>query len=108
MSRARALREEKKQLEEQLDSINKRLAQIERLEKPFEAVVFGYAGRFSTFFKSEAQARKKMEEYLSKTYFRNGLLYGVQLRVRDEKGKSTLIESHKKQERWNEPVEMEA
>lgn len=67
------------ELEQELKNINKQLIQVENLEKPFVANVSAYSGHYSTQFKTEEQARKKLNEYKSKQYFKNGLNYGVYL-----------------------------
>lgn len=80
-------------LEEELETINQQLVLIENLEKPFVANVSAYSGHYSSQFKTEAQARKKLNEYAGKNYFRNGLNYGVYLYKWNEDGTKTLLES---------------
>ncbi|NHN31187.1 hypothetical protein [Paenibacillus agricola] len=69
----------KADLETELTEINAKLTHIERMEKPWEAVVEAYSGTFSTFWKTEEAARKKMDEYHGKMRYLNGLVYGVRL-----------------------------
>lgn len=89
------------ELEAELYETKAQLAEIELNEKPFEAVVFGYAspGRSSMFFKTEEKARVKYEEYRAKTYFRNGRVDGVALYRYNSDGTRTLIDSESKG-RW--------
>lgn len=91
----------KAELEKELDIVEAQLLQIERNLKPYEAVASGYSGTFSTFFKTEEQARKKFEEYYGKTYFRNGLLYGVTLKRHNEDGTIDIIDWRAKEHRSN-------
>lgn len=83
--------ERKAALEIELADITAKLTHIERMKKPWEAVASGYSGRFSTFWKTEEAARKKLAEYYGKTYFRNGLLYGVILIKHNEDGMITEV-----------------
>lgn len=80
-------------LEEELKRINQQLVIAENLEKPFVANVSAYSGHYSTQFKTEEQGRKKLKEYAGKTYFKNGLNYGVYLYKWNEDGTKTLLES---------------
>ena len=80
-------------LEEELENINKQLVIIENLEKPFVANVSAYSGHYSMQFKTETQARKKLQEYAGKRYFRNGLNYGVYLFKWNEDGTKALLDS---------------
>lgn len=93
----------KVELEKELAEIESQILKVERNLKPYEAIASGYSGRFSTFFKTEAQGRKKFEEYCSKTYFRNGLLHGVILQRHNEDGTKTVLDIRKKVDRWNPP-----
>src|SRR6185312_7031967 len=94
----RELLERKAVLEAELLDVNKKLDVIGMSEKPFESVVYGYSspGVSSTFWKTEAQARKKYEEYHSKTYFKNGLIYGVILRRNNADGTRTVLDYESK------------
>lgn len=80
-------------LEEELVEIEKQLVWINNLEKPYVANVSAYSGHASMQFKTEEKARKKLEEYAGKQYFRNGLNYGVYLYKWNEDGTKTLLES---------------
>ncbi|WP_270813899.1 hypothetical protein [Exiguobacterium sp. CinTr1] len=51
--------------------------EINKLLKPFVAVVYSYSGGGCMAFSSLDAATKKYHEYRSKKYFRNGLNYGV-------------------------------
>ena len=51
--------------------------ELNKLLKPFVAVVYSYSGGGSMAFSGLDAATKKYEEYRSKKYFRNGLNYGV-------------------------------
>lgn len=83
----------KSKLEEELIIVNRQLTAIESMEKPYVANVSAYSGHYSTKFKTEAQARKKLQEYASKKYFKNGLNYGVYLYKWNEDGTKTLLKS---------------
>lgn len=83
----------KEELKQSLADIEILLNLIDNLEKPYVANVSAYSGHYSTQFKTEEQAKKKLEEYASKRYFRNGLNYGVYLYKWNEDGTKTLIES---------------
>jgi len=101
----RELLERKAVLEAELLDVNKKLDVIGMSEKPFESVVYGYSspGVSSTFWKTEAQARKKYEEYHSKTYFKNGLIYGVILRRNNADGTRTVLDYESKARNWELP-----
>ena len=83
----------KEEIQAELSEINRKLATLDKLDKPFEACVHGYSspGISSTSWKTEEQARKKYDEYLGKTYFRNGLIYGVILYRNNEDGTRTVL-----------------
>lgn len=98
---------QKATLEDELERIEARLARISLLEKPYEAIVTGYSGRFSTFFKSESPARRKFEEYNGKQYFRNGLVHGVMLIRHNEDGSQTHLECRSKARNWKCSCEVE-
>lgn len=83
----------KHDLEQELQKVNKTLRHIENLEKPYVANVQAYSGHFSTKFKTEEKARKKLEEYAKKIYFKNGLNYGVYLYKYREDGTKEVLES---------------
>lgn len=51
--------------------------ELNKLLKPFVAVVYSYSGGGSMAFSGLDAATKKYHEYRSKKYFRNGLNYGV-------------------------------
>lgn len=80
-------------LEKELETVNKQLSHIDNLENPYVANVVGYSGQFSTKFKTEEKARKKLKEYASKPYFRNGLNYGVYLYKYREDGTKEVLEA---------------
>lgn len=63
------------------------------LEKPYVAAISSYSGGGKMQFKTEEQARKKLKEYAGKTYFKNGLSYGVYLYRHNPDGTKTLLES---------------
>jgi phosphoglycerol transferase MdoB-like AlkP superfamily enzyme len=88
----KALLLKKSELEKEMEEINKQLRIIENLEKPFVANVSAYSGHYSSQFKTEQQARKKLKEYASKTYFKNGLNHGVYLYKWNEDGTKELLE----------------
>lgn len=88
------LLQRKTELENELKDIENKLYIIENLEKPFVANVSAYSGHYDMQFNTEDQARKKLNEYKSKLYFRNGLNYGVYLYKWNEDGSKTLLEYH--------------
>lgn len=90
------LSDKRARLKTELAEIDAALTHIERMEKPWEAVASGYSGDFSTFWKTEEAARKKLSEYYAKTYFKNGLLYGVRLVKYNEDGTLTVVERKSK------------
>lgn len=87
------LEKERDLLEIKLRDNASQLAFITNLEKPFVANVSAYSGHYSMQFNTEQKARKKLNEYASKQYFKNGLNYGVYLYKWNEDGSKTLIES---------------
>jgi hypothetical protein len=87
------LLERKEQLEEEIYQIDQQLYILTNLEKPYVANVSAYSGHYSMQYKTEFQARKKLNEYASKQYFKNGLNYGVYLYKWNEDGSKTLLES---------------
>lgn len=88
----------KQTLELELAEVSGKLAFIARMKKPYEAVVYHYcANRSSTFWKTEEQARKKMDEYYNKRYYLNGRVDRVQLIRYDEDGSETIIEDKRKE-----------
>lgn len=86
------LEKRKEELEEELKIIELNLSLIHNLEKPYVANVSAYSGHYSIQYKTEDQARKKLKEYASKQYFKNGLNYGVYLYKWNEDGSKTLLE----------------
>lgn len=82
----------KEELERELNLVEHQLTNIDRLEKPYVAVISSYSGGSSARFGSEKAARNKMNEYFSKKYFRNGLTYGVYLYKWNEDLTKTLLE----------------
>jgi hypothetical protein len=94
------LRLRKAELETELAAIDAKIAYLELMKKPYEAVATGYSGRYSTFWKTEEAARKKLAEYYGKTYFKNGLLYGVILIQHNADGSETELERKPKVSYW--------
>lgn len=87
----------KETLETELAAINVALAHTERMKKPYEAVVYHWCcNRSSTFWKTEKQARRKMDEYFRKTYYLNGRVDRAQLVKYEDDGSTTVIEDKKK------------
>lgn len=81
----------------ELREVDEKLAHIQRMKKPFEAAVYHWCcNRSSTFWKTEEQARKKMDEYFRKTYYLNGRVDRVQILKYEEDGSTTVIEDKKK------------
>jgi hypothetical protein len=95
----------KTEIEKELADINGQLAKIELNEKPYEAVIIGYAspGRSSMFFKTEEQARKKFEEYSAKSYYRNGRVDGTVLYRHNDDGTKTRLDFVRKPHYWRDP-----
>lgn len=88
----------KSALESELAEVSSILAHIERMRKPYEAVVYHWcANRSSTFWKTEEQARRKMDEYYGKRYYLNGRVDRVQLVRYNEDGSVTIIEDKRKE-----------
>lgn len=85
------LLEKKSQLEEKIYEIDQQLYILTNLEKPYVANVSAYSGHYSMQYKTETQARKKLSEYASKQYFKNGLNYGVYLYKWNEDGTKELL-----------------
>ena len=83
----------KLEIESELEEIDQKLRIIKNLEKPYVANVSAYSGHYDMQFKTEEQARKKLNEYKGKLYFKNGLNYGVYLYKWNEDGTKTLLES---------------
>lgn len=83
----------KQNLELELLDIENQLEVIKNFEKPYVANVSAYSGNYSMQYKSEKNARAKLKEYATKTYFKNGLNYGVYLYKWNEDGSKTLLES---------------
>lgn len=86
------LEQKKEALTRQLNDINHQLKYIETLEKPYVACISSYSGGGQMAFKTETQARKKLEEYYGKKRFRNGLSYGVYLYRHNPDKTITLLE----------------
>ncbi|PLS19476.1 hypothetical protein CVD28_03405 [Bacillus sp. M6-12] len=82
----------KAELEKELQEVEHNLWLLNNLEKPFVANVSAYSGHYSSQFKTEQQARKKLKEYASKKYFKNGLNHGVYLYKWNEDGTKELLE----------------
>ena len=87
-----SLLKRKEELENELIDIESKLRVINNLEKPYVANVVAYSGHSSMQFKTEKAARRKLNEYASKQYFRNGLNYGVYLYKWKEDGTKELLE----------------
>lgn len=90
--RKRILLSQKEEAEKELNRIDGELLKLDRLEKPYVAVVSAYSGTYSASFSKEEAARKKMNEYFGKRYFKNGLNYGVYMYKWNEDGSQTLLE----------------
>lgn len=80
-------------LNQELIDVHNELTLINNLQKPFVSNVSAYSGHYSMQYETEDKARKKLKEYASKTYFKNGLNYGVYLYKWNEDGTKTLLES---------------
>lgn len=97
MTDEQSLVSRKETLEAELGEINSKLAHIQRMKKPYESVVYHYcSNRSSTFWKTEEQARKKMDEYYAKRFYLNGRVDRVQLIKYEEDGSTTVIEDKRK------------
>lgn len=77
---------------EELNDINQKLNRIEELEKPYVAAISSYSGGGEMKCMTEAQARRKFEDYCGKTYYRNGLSYGTYLYRLNADGTKTLLD----------------
>ncbi|MCY7948034.1 hypothetical protein P8891_06175 [Bacillus atrophaeus] len=97
------LLEKRKKLLEEVKEIDNQLKVIENMEKPYVANVSAYSGHYSMQFKTEEKARKKLKEYESKSYFKNGLNYGVYLYKWNEDGTRDLLESIPVGHSWFKP-----
>ncbi|WP_078598630.1 hypothetical protein [Evansella clarkii] len=86
------LLEEKEKLLVRIGTIDEKLKRIENMKKPYVACISSYSGGGRSAFATEAQARKKLDEYSGKQYFRNGLSWGTYLFKHNEDGTKTLIE----------------
>lgn len=78
------------------------ISDLKKLLKPYVAAVSSYSGGGEMAFATLDKAENKYREYRSKTYFRNGLNYGVYLYqwyLEDHKISRRLI----KVERLNNP-----
>ncbi|WP_099301960.1 hypothetical protein [Bacillus sp. Marseille-P3800] len=80
-------------LESKLNKNRAKLVLLKNMEKPYVANVSAYSGRYSMQYKTEDMARKKLNEYAKKEYFKNGLNYGVYLFKWNEDGSKELLES---------------
>ncbi|MGF0223933.1 hypothetical protein P5495_021360 [Bacillus velezensis] len=87
------LEKEKRILEEKLRDVESNITKINNMQKPYVANVSAYSGHYSMQFEKEEKAKKKLYEYASKRYFKNGLNYGVYLYKWNEDGSKTLLES---------------
>lgn len=83
----------KKELLQEINDIDEKLIVIENMEKPYVVNVSAYSGHYSMQFKTLDKAKKKLNEYAAKTYFKNGLNYGVYLYKWNDNGTKTLLES---------------
>lgn len=103
------LEQRKAELQAEIESINRKLSVMDKLEKPFEACVHGYSspGISTTSWKTEEQARKKYDDYRSKQYFRNGAIYGVILYRNNEDGTKTVLD-YDWRSRFGMPEEIKA
>lgn len=97
------LTEEEGKLTKRLEDIQKQLNVLDNLEKPYVAVVQSYSGGGRMAFKTLEQAEKKLEEYRGKTYFKNGLNYGVFLYKHNEDGTKEMIKEIKLQPGYRTP-----
>ena len=87
-----SLLKRKSEIEEELRLINTQLTVIGNLEKPYVANVSAYSGNYSMQFKKEEQARKNVDGYGSKKYFKNRFNYEVYLYKLNDNEKKTLLE----------------
>lgn len=92
LARYNELLKKRTNLENELKDIERELEIINNMQKPYVANVSAYSGHYDMQFETEEKARKKLEEYAGKLYFRNGLNYGVYLYKWNEDGTKTLIE----------------
>lgn len=83
-------------LEVEIEEVDLELIRLAKQEKPFQAVVYAYSGTFSTYWKTEAQARSKYEEYLGKAYYLNGRVNGAALVQHHDEGGHTVLDQKKK------------
>ena len=81
----------KEELQALIVDVDKKLTYLDNMEKPYVACVQSYSGGGRAAFKTLAQAEKKLEEYRGKTYFRNGLNYGVYLYKYLEDGSKKML-----------------
>lgn len=86
------LLEAREELLLELAEIENQLLFLKNIEKPYVACIKTYHGNFSSQFKKEEQARKKLVEYKNKKYYKNGLNYGVHLFKWNEDGSKEIIE----------------
>ena len=87
------LEKQRESLQQQIHEISEKINTLTNLEKPYVANVSAYSGHYSMQYKTEEEARKKLDEYASKPYFRNGRNYGVYLYKYEEDGTRTLLET---------------
>ncbi|MCY8513729.1 hypothetical protein [Bacillus atrophaeus] len=87
------LEKEKRVLEQKLEDVESEITLINNMQKPYVANVLAYSGHYSMQFEKEEKAKKKLYEYASKRYFKNGLNHGVYLYKWNEDGSKTLLES---------------
>lgn len=91
------LKQRKAELEAELSDVHAKLTHIERMLKPYEAVVYHWcANRSSTFWKTEEQARRKMDEYYRKRFYLNGRVDRVQLIRHNEDGTQMVLDDKRK------------
>ncbi|MCY8958260.1 hypothetical protein [Bacillus atrophaeus] len=87
------LEKKKRVLEHKLEDVESEITLINNMQKPYVANVLAYSGHYSMQFEKEEKAKKKLYEYASKRYFKNGLNHGVYLYKWNEDGSKTLLES---------------
>ena len=86
------LLQRKARLEAELSDLKAKLTHIERMRKPYEAVVYHWcSNRSSTFWPTEEAARRKMDEYYRKQYYLNGRVDRVQLVRYNEDGTFDIL-----------------